>query len=109
MKKRIGSKLYDTESSELIGPVFGGDLYRKRTRFHEYFLLSQTDTGPVILPLEDKEARALLGEDVTIDHTPEPLEGRVRIDLDTHARIAAAAKREGVSMAEIVRRLAKSL
>ena len=109
MKTRIGSRNYNTDTAELIGPVCGGDLYRKRTRNHEYFLVTESENCRLITPLEDKAALSLLGKDAGTLHTPEPIEGRVRVDLDTHARIAAAAKREGVSMSEIVRRLAQSL
>ena len=56
MKKRIGSKLYDTETSELVAETGLGKLYQKRTRAREWFLLIDGR----IEPLTDQEAAALI-------------------------------------------------
>ena len=45
MKKRIGTKLYDTDTSEMICAVEGGKLYRKCSRDRSWFLL--TDEGTI--------------------------------------------------------------
>lgn len=102
MKKRIGSKLYDTESSELVGDVGSGVLYRKRTREREWFMVREDR----IIPLEDHEAAALIG-----DRDPEPENKRIMIGIDreTHAVIAAAAKKKGITIAEEIRQLVRNM
>lgn len=103
MKKRIGSRNYDTETSEFIASVFGGDLYRKRTRDREYFLLSQSDSGAKILPLLEKEAKAMLGDDVRIDRKLETYVTYIRVDRDTHDIIAKLAKENGLSITKTLK------
>ena len=88
MKKRIGSKLYDTDTAEHISDTDDGQLYRKRTRDREYFKV--TDDGK-ILPLEDYEQK------------PAPREYRVRIDKDTYRKISEIAKVKKISLSEVVR------
>ena len=104
MKKRIGSRNYDTETSELIASVFGGDLYRKRTRDREFFLLSHADKKQVILPLEEKEALAMLGDNVRIDK-PESNETWIRADRETHDKIARIAKERGLSITKTLKEI----
>lgn len=111
MKKRIGSKLYDTETSELVCSIDGGQLYRKRTRDREWFAVFDNGT---IRPLDvyDPLDMALME---TGHIPPEALDeepayaDRIRVDPETHARIAAAAKSRGVSMSQFFRTLAQSL
>lgn len=105
MKKRIGTKLYDTEKSEHISWTEMGDLFRKRTRDREWFLVCGED----ILPLKDKEARALLGENVYHEKPPKSVRIMVGIDRETHDKIAKAAKKKGVPISEIIRDLAENL
>ena len=102
MKKRIGSKLYDTESSEFIADVGVGSLYRKRTREREWFLL----IGENIEPIDDKQARALLGENT---YTEKPVESKrimIGVDRITHSKIARSAKKEGLPISEFVKKWA---
>ena len=112
MKKRIGSKLYDTDTAEPICSIDGGRLYRKRTRDREWF--AAFDDGS-IRPLDPYDPiDMLLMETGHLPagalEDPEPVYAdRIRVDPDTHARISAASKRLGCSMAEVVRRLAKDL
>ena len=106
MKKRIGTKLYDTETSEKFADVGVGILYRKRTRKHEYFLLIG---GDHIEPLTDKEAQVLLGEDVRISKVFDSDSVMIRVDRDTHAKIAERADKEGLSITKYMRKLIESL
>lgn len=111
MKKRIGSKIYDTESAEYIAAIDGGQLYRKRTRDREWFAVMEDGT---IRPLDVyNPLDVLLMETGHLPaealEEPEPQEYRVRIDQDTYNRIAAASKKRSCSMAEVVRQLAADL
>lgn len=106
MKKRIGSKLYDTETSELIAQTVMGDVYRKRTREREWFLVTLCD---YIEPLDEAEARALIGESSYRERPPESKRIMIGVDRETHEKIASAAKRQGVSIADVVRQLAGHL
>ena len=106
MKKRIGSKLYDTDTSELIAETVMGDVYRKRTRDREWFLVNVAD---YIEPLDDAEARAMIGESSYRERPPESKRIMIGIDRETHDKIASAAKRQGVSIADVIRQLAKTL
>lgn len=105
MRKRIGSRDYNTESSELIQDVGIGLLYRKRTRGREWFLLIGDDLEPV----SDDQARALLGDSVYVEHQPEPQSWMIRVDKETHDRITTAAYIAGISASELVRQLSLSL
>lgn len=112
MKKRIGSKLYDTKTAELICSIDGGQLYRKKTRGREWF--AAFDSGG-IKPLDvyDPYDRILM----ETGHVPEnlmeeesaPAEYRVRLDQKTYAKISDEAKKQGTSKAEVVRQLAENL
>lgn len=107
MKKRIGSKIYDTESSELIYRSEIGSVYRKKSRDREWFWLTNNNT---IEPLEDNQALTMIGDSYRFPyHKPEPQEYRIRVDQETYASIAAKAKDQHISMAEVVRRLCSYL
>ena len=111
MKKRIGSKLYDTETAELLCSIDGGKLYQKRTRDREYFAVMDDGT---IRPLDvyDPLDVALMETGRLPDGSfadPEPREYRVRIDRATYKKIFDAAKVEGVSMSQIVRRCVENM
>ena len=112
IKKRIGSKLYDTTTSECLGEIEGGILFQKRSRDREFFAVMDDGT---IRPLDvyDPDDRLLmetghLPADALDDPKPAYAD-RIRVDPETHARIAAAAKARGVSMAAIVRDLSQTL
>lgn len=105
MKKRIGSKLYDTETSEHISWTEIGDLFRKKTREREWFLVCGED----ILPLKDKEARALLGENVYHEKPPKSVRIMIGVDRVTHEKIARAAKKKDMAISEFMREWAKEL
>lgn len=112
MKKRIGSRNYDTETAEYICDINGGQLYRKKTRGREWF--AAFDSGG-IKPLDvyDPFDQILM----ETGHIPEklmeeesaPAEYRVRLDQVTYEKISEEAKRQGVAKAEIVRQLAENL
>lgn len=109
MRKRIGSRIYDTESSELVCSIEGGQLYQKRSRGREWFAVMDDGT---VRPLDvyDPLDRLLmetgkLPEDLT---KPEPAEYRVRVDPETYEIISKAAESEGVPMSQIVRRAVRN-
>ena len=103
MKKRIGTKLYDTETSEQVADVGVGILYRKRTRKREWFLL----IGDDIEPMDDKQARALLGENVRVPRQIDPDATTIRVDRETHAKIEARADAEGLPISKFMKKWAE--
>ena len=105
MRKRIGTKLYDTESSEHVANVGIGHLYRKLTRDREWFLV----IGDDIEPLEDPQARSLLGDTTYIEKPVDQKRIMIGVDRDTHARIAAAAKKKGCTISDLIRQLSANL
>lgn len=58
MRKRIGTKLFDTEKSDFICESGIGNIYRKRTGLGEYFACDDTK----IFPLEYDVAKDLVKE-----------------------------------------------
>jgi len=110
MKKRIGSKLYDTETSEHLCAIDGGQLYQKRTRDREYFAAMDDGT---IRPLDVYDPMDMLlmetGKDISFDD-PGPSTGSVmiRVDRQTHAKISGIAKRRGISIGEAVKQMAEA-
>ena len=110
MKKRIGSKLYDTESSELVCRIDGGQLYRKRSREREWFAVY--DDGRV-RPLDVSRP-----QDVALMETGnlpadafdyEPHGVMVRVDPATLAFLKQKAAERGISVSALVRKLARNL
>ena len=102
MKKRIGSKLYDTDKSELVCGIDGGQLYQKRTRGREWFAVMDDGT---IRPLDvyDPLDRLLM----ETGHLPEQAEPTndsvmVRVDRETHEKIANIAKMRGQSITKTI-------
>lgn len=104
MKKRIGSKLYDTETSELISETALGKVYRKRTREREWFLC---DEKYIFTPLTNEDAERLIGE--LPDSVPESASTMIRVDRETHTLISAEARRQNISITEMVRKMAENL
>ncbi len=105
MKKRIGTKLYNTDTSEKVADVGVGILYRKRTRKREWFLL----IGDYFEPVDDKQAKALLGDDVRIEKKPDTDSIMIRVDRVTHEKIAARAEKEGLPISRFMRKIADEL
>ena len=110
IKKRIGSKLYDTTTSECLGEIEGGILFQKRSRDREFFAVMDDGT---IRPLDvyDPDDRLLMetGHDLPDLDKPEPQEYRIRVDAETYHRIAEKADSDGCSMSQVVKRLADQL
>lgn len=106
MKKRLGSKIYDTDTAELVCPIDGGQLYRKRTRDREWFAVFEDGT---IRPLDVyNPADVLLMEtghlpDDAFDD-PDPTGKNVRLDPETWSILTAASKAEGIPVTGLVRR-----
>ena len=107
MKKRIGSKLYDTDTAELINESIFGKIYRKRTRGREWFMVYNDPEK--IEPLKDAEAHAMLGENTYHEKTPDYNYTYIRVDRDSHAIISKLASRENVSITEEVRRIVEKM
>ena len=105
MKKRIGTKLYNTETSEKIADVGAGILFRKKTRERLWFL----QVGDQIEPLDDPQARALLGETSYHEKLPDSKRIMIAVDRQTHYKIATAAKKEGLPISEFVKKMADNL
>ena len=105
MKKRIGSRLYDTDTAERICSIDGGSLYQKRTRNREWFAVYDDGT---VRPLDvyDPLDRLLMetGHDLPDLDKPEPQEYRVRVDADTYHQIADRAETDGCSMSQVVKK-----
>ena len=109
VKKRIGSKLYDTNTSECLCTIDGGILFQKRTRDREYFAVMDDGT---VRPLDvyDPIDRLLM----ETGHLPnevweEPRSVMVRVDPDTHAILKAKAKAEGRTITQLMRQIAETL
>lgn len=109
VKKRIGSKLYDTDTAELLCSIDGGQLYQKRTRDREFFAVMDDGT---VRPLDvyDPIDRLLM----ETGHLPtevweEPRSVMVRVDPDTHAILKAKAKAEGRTITQLMRQIAETL
>ena len=110
MRKRIGSKLYDTETAEAVCSIDGGQLYRKRTRDREWFAVIDGSIRP--LDVYDPLDVALMETGhLPADalEEPEVTDCKIRVDPETHAKISAAAKARGISMSAVVRQLAEML
>lgn len=105
MKKRIGSRLYDTETSEPVCGIEGGQLFRKRSRDREWFAVMNDGT---VRPLDVYDPiDVLLMEtgklpDGALDD-PDPISDKIRVDPETYQRVHAAARSAGVSMGRIIR------
>ncbi len=111
MKKRIGSRIYDTDTAEYIAAIDGGQLYRKRTRDREWFAVMEDGTIRPLDPYNPMDMLLMETGHLPAEalEEPEPQEFRVRIDQDTYNRIAAASKKRSCSMAEVVRQLSQTL
>ena len=94
MKKRIGTRIYDTETADLIHEAGGVRVYRKQTRGRECF----AEIGGELHPLTEAEASQYC-------RPAEPKTYFVRLDHDSHAKLAEIAKSEHCTMSEAVKRL----
>lgn len=65
MKKRIGTKLYDTDKSEFICESSLGKILKKRTGLGEFFAYNEADG--VIIPLEYDAARDIIKNNASDD------------------------------------------
>ena len=109
MKKRIGSKLYDTESSELVCRIDGGQLYQKRTRDREWFVVY--DNGD-IRPLDVSnplDMQLMESGHTFADPQPDTPSTMIRVDRLTHERIKNAAREKNLSISEFLRQYADTL
>lgn len=107
MKKRIGSKLYDTETAEYLCAIDGGQLYQKRTRDREYFAVMDDGT---VKPLDAyNPLDMLLMETGRIPERQQSDHVMVRVDRETHNVIAGLAKADGLSITEEMRKIVKNM
>ena len=105
MKKRIGSKLYNTDTSEMVAETGFGQIYRKQTRGREWFLVNER----TVVPLTDPEARAMLGEKAYKEPEPESKRIMIGVDRETHEQISKAARRDGLTISEEMRKIVKNM
>lgn len=105
MRKRLGTKLYDTDTSELMADTVFGQLYRKKTREREWFLVSEN----VLEPMTEAEAKAMLGESYRPVKEPDTHWIMIRVDRETHKKIATEAKKRGVSIAQLMKTIVEKL
>lgn len=105
MKKRIGTKLYDTDTSEMVSDVGVGILYRKRTRKREWFLV----IGDHVESVDDKQAKALLGNPERYPKKPDLDSVMIRVDRATHNKIASRAEMEKLSITKFMKKWAETL
>ena len=94
MKKRIGTRIYDTETADLIHEAGGVRVYRKQTRGRECF----AEIGGELHPLTETEASQYC-------RPAEPKTYFVRLDHDSHAKLAEIAKSEHCTMSEAARKI----
>ena len=105
IKKRIGTKIYDTNTSECLCTIDGGILFQKRTRDREYFAVMDDGT---VRPLDVYNPfDVLLMETGHVPAEPEPESTTimVRVDRETHAKIAEMAKADGLSITAEIRKI----
>ena len=94
MKKSIGTRIYDTETADLIYEEGGLHVYRKQTRGRECFAVK----GKELRPLTAEESAAFC-------EPAKPTTYLVRLDRESHTRLAELAKTENCTMSEAVKRL----
>lgn len=102
MKKRIGSKLYDTDSAIIIIP--DKNLYRTK-RNQTYFIFD----GSNITPLDYQEAEQLIndfGDSETmkyLSHKPDP-KGRTKINISAASadRLSAYCRENNVTQKKVI-------
>ena len=101
MKKRVGSKLYDTETSEFIKDTVFGKLYRKKTRSREFFMV-YNDGNCAVMP--DEEAQYWVDEPISPKATGSS-GYMVRIDKDVHEKIEKIGDIKQLSNSGVIRQL----
>lgn len=108
MKKRIGTKIYDTETSELISKTPFREFYRKKTRGREWFMVLN---GKRIVPITEEQAITYVGKDVVERQREYPEDATImlRVDIPTHHKIERLARKEKLSITKFMRKLADSL
>lgn len=110
MKKRIGTKLFDTETSECCKVTESGRLYRKKTRDRGFFFVY--NNGDVV-PLTDEDISALesnfntaqLGNLFASQKATGSSGYQVRVDKQTHDKLRKASKEQGVTISTVVKEL----
>lgn len=108
MKKRIGTRDYDTDKSELICDIEGGKLYRKCSRGREWFAVFD---NYAIRPLNEDNSRdkelIKIGMQYVNESIPEKT--TIWVDRETHSKLAYTAKRKGISISELVKNIVESV
>lgn len=99
MKKRIGSRLYNTDTAECIAESIG--LYRQRNR-QTYFIYD----GQEIKPIEYNEAEKLLLEigikDTTTHKAGKNGQTKIGVSPDAADRLAAFCRVHGVTQKKVI-------
>lgn len=108
MSKRIGSRVYDPEKSEMICEIDGGKIYRKRSHGREWFTVF--DDG-AIRPLDENNSkdRELIEIGLQNVHETKPSRTTVWVDRETYELLSKYADKNRMNISEalaiIVRRV----
>lgn len=104
MRKRIGTKIYDTDSAELVETRPDGiQVYRKTGRSQEVFLYNPNgkDKYEMFYDLPEEEAKKYLPE-VQTGNMVYGSSKTVRFSPDDRNRIMKHAKQNGMSMSKFL-------
>ena len=109
MKKRIGSKLYDTDKAECILPE--ANLY-KQPKNRTFF----TFDGTIITPITFEQAEEIIrgaGSDLYNKIFPHKADakgmGRIAVDIEYIEKLAAYSRRVGIPQKKIIEEFIDSL
>ena len=104
MKKRIGTRDYDTDKSELVCDIEGGKLYRKCSRGRQWFAVFD---NYAIRPLDEDNSRDKKLIDIGMQYVEEsvPEKTTIWVDRETHSKLAYAAKQQRISISELVKNI----
>ena len=108
MKKRIGSRIYDSEKSEKICDIEGGSLYRKRSHGKEWFIIFENGA---IRPLYDSNSKDKELIDVGLQYVDKSKTSRTTIwvDRETYDLLASYADRNNMSITQAVKNIVESV
>ena len=109
IRKRIGSRLYDTESSECVCTIDGGFLFQKKTRDREWFAVYDDGSVRPLNPCDPLDMLLMETGHTFTDPQPETASTSIRVDRWTHGRIQDAAREKGLSISEFLRQYAETL
>lgn len=98
MKKRIATKIYNTDTADYICEKNGTILYQKRTRERGLFIVD----GDEIKPVTKEQALEIFPDAEIFPRAAENLTYTIRVDKQTYKTILEEAEKRGSSMARLV-------